>query len=163
MQVSLIVAMSENRVIGVENGLPWHLPEDLRHFKRVTSGHPVIMGRKTFESIGRPLPKRTNIVLTRQKDYCFDGVEVFASVEDALTWTRKNVPEEEEVFFIGGEEIFRQVLPFANRIYLTVIHKKIDGDAFFPEFDQGLFEVISQKNGSGELPHTYYLYEKKRD
>src|SRR6478609_9051985 len=113
--VSLVVAAAQNNVIGKGNALPWDLPNDLKHFREVTAGHAIVMGRKTFESIGRPLPKRRNLVITRQEGYQPKGVEVFGSLEAALA----AVPADEEVFVIGGGEIFKQALPGADRIYLT--------------------------------------------
>jgi dihydrofolate reductase len=129
MIISIIAAVSNNNVIGKDNKLPWHLPGDLKRFKELTTGHTIIMGRKTFESIGRPLPSRRNIVVTRNKDYKADGVEIIHSIKEALDL----VKNEDEVFIIGGEEIYKLALPMANKIYLTRINKEYDGDAFFPE------------------------------
>ena len=141
MTLSMIAAMSDNRVIGVSNSLPWNIPEDLRHFREITSGHPVIMGRKTFESIGRPLPKRRNIVISRQSSYRADGIETVTSLESALALKF----DTEEVFIIGGAEIYRQALPFCQKIYLTVVHQKFEGDAFFPETSSE-FETFSEES-----------------
>src|SRR5690242_6914236 len=112
MKISLVVAMSENRVIGVDNHLPWHIPEDLKRFKKITSGHPIIMGRKTFESIGKPLPNRTNIIISRNKDYRAEGTITCHSLADAIHWASQ-APGNEEIFIIGGGEIFQQALPRA--------------------------------------------------
>jgi dihydrofolate reductase len=160
--ISLIVAVSRNNVIGKDNSLPWTLPADLKHFRETTTGHAVIMGRKTFESIGRPLPKRRNIVITRQADYAPGGVEVMSSLEAALAATAKD----EEAFVIGGGEIFRQALPQANRVYLTRIETDIEGDAFFPELDPGEWQEVSSRPGTVDeknaLPHTFLVFERKR-
>lgn len=146
MILSSIVAMSENRVIGVDNQLPWHLPEDLKYFKRITMGHPIIMGRKTYESIGRPLPGRTNIVVTRQAEWDAEGVVATHSVDEALQVAARQVASDgvEEAFMIGGEELFRQSLHKMDRIYLTQVHAHIDGDAYFPEFDRSQWEEVER-------------------
>jgi dihydrofolate reductase len=161
VKLSLIVAMSENRVIGRDKDLPWHIPEDLKYFKKVTKGHPMIMGRKTFESIGRPLPQRRNIVLTRQEGFQLQGAEVFKSFDEALSVLRSELPPGAEVFVIGGEEIFRLALPLADKIYLTLVHDEFEGDAFFPEFDESKFIQSDLGTGVGELPHTYFTFERK--
>src|SRR5262245_8417642 len=127
--VSLIVAMAENGVIGRDNALPWRLPEDLRRFKTITMGKPVIMGRKTFESIGKPLPGRTNIVLTRDKSWSADGVSVVHSFDEAMA----RAGEVAEVAVIGGAELFRMALARADRIYLTLVHAEVAGDVVFPQ------------------------------
>ena len=122
--ISLIVAHDKNRVIGYENAMPWHLPGDLQYFKQVTMGKPVIMGRKTFESIGRPLPGRRNIIITRNEAYKAEGIEVVTSVEAALAL----VEGTEEIMIIGGEQIFTQCLPIADRLYITLIYHEFKGD-----------------------------------
>lgn len=132
-RLSHIVAMAENRVIGRDGDLPWRISEDLRYFKRVTLGKPVIMGRTTHESIGFPLPGRLNLVLSRRPDFEAKGCEVFASVEGALTRARQE--NAEEVMVIGGEAVYRETLPLANRIYLTRVFGEIDGDVVYPDFD----------------------------
>lgn len=124
--------MNAKRVIGIENRLPWHLPADLQYFKKVTLGKPVIMGRKTFDSIGRPLPHRRNIVVSRDRHFRHDGIEVFHSIEDAM----RAVSDAEEAMVIGGASFYAQMLPMANRLYITLLHdNNIDGDAFFPKWD----------------------------
>src|SRR5687768_9857959 len=134
MIISLIVAAGENNAIGKNNHLPWRLPDEMRHFKNTTMGHPVIMGRKTFESNDNPLPGRLNIVITRNMDFQAKGCAVVHSLDEALKEASKeNI---EEVFVIGGEEIFRQALPIADRLYLTRVHYAFEGDTFFPAFDQ---------------------------
>lgn len=141
--LSMIVAMSKNRVIGRDNQLPWHLPADLKHFKAVTMGKPIVMGRKTFESIGRPLPGRTNVVLTRDKHWTAEGVLVFSSIEDAL----KDLSDEEEVMVIGGSQIYTALLPKAGRLYLTEIDLIVtDGDAFFPELSSSEWKEVERVN-----------------
>lgn len=129
--ISLIVAMDKNRLIGNNNQLPWHLPADLKHFKEITTGHPIIMGRKTYESIGKPLPNRKNIIITRQPDFNAQGCIVANSIEDAV----KKAGNPEEIFIIGGTEIFKQSLDLADKIYLTEIHHSFDGDTYFPNLD----------------------------
>ena len=142
MKVSAIVAMSLNRVIGHKGSLPWHLPEDLKRFRLLTLNHTVIMGRKTFESIGKPLPQRKNFVITRQKEFRPDGVSVFSSLECALT----QCETDKEVFIIGGGEIYVQSLGIVQRIYLTLIEKKIEGDAYFPELEESSFIELSSES-----------------
>ena len=141
MMISLIAALGKNRVIGDHNTLPWNLPADLAHFKEVTMGHPIIMGRKTYDSIGRPLPKRRNIVITRQADLAIPGCEIASSLEDALKMTK----HEAEVFIIGGAQIFEQALPHANRMYLTYIDHDFPGDAYFPEYKESDWKIIDEK------------------
>lgn len=130
--LSAIVAMSTNRVIGNQNKLPWHLPADLKHFKALTTGHTIIMGRKTHESIGKPLPNRANIVLTRDPHYKAPGCEVVTSIDDALAAHA----QETEIFIIGGAEIYKQLLPATHRLYLTLIHHEFAGDAHFPSLEK---------------------------
>lgn len=141
--VSLIAAISENRVIGRDNSMPWHLPEDLRFFKQQTLGKPVIMGRKTFQSIGKPLPQRPNLVVTRSCDWTADGVEVFGSLEDALEAARQLEPS--EIIIGGGADIYKLALPYADKMYLTYIHKTIEGDTFFPEFDASNWQETARE------------------
>ena len=138
MRVSLIVAMAENRVVGFKGGMPWHIPEDLRYFKDKTQGHPVVMGRKTYEAIGAALPGRANIVVTRNRDFAAADADVVHDLAAALEKARAIAEIEggEEVFVIGGAEIYAQALERADRIYLTEIHDRPPGDAFFPEFDK---------------------------
>jgi len=135
--ISLVVAASTNNVIGANGTLPWHLPEDLRHFKQITMGKPIIMGRATFEAIGRPLPGRHNIVLTRQAGYVAEGCDVVDGVAEALA----AAGGADEVMVIGGGEIYRQFLPLAERIYLTRVRAEVDGDTLFPELDMDEWDV----------------------
>ena len=131
LNISIIVAMAENRVIGIENRLPWHLPGDMKWFRRHTLGKPILMGRKTFESLGRPLPERHNIVITGDTAYQAAGATVVHSIDAALR-AAGDVPE---VMIIGGESFYRQMLPQADRLILTLVHADVAGDAWFPEFD----------------------------
>ena len=166
MKLSLIVAAAQNNVIGAGNQLPWHLPQDLKYFKSITLGKPIIMGRKTFESIGRPLPGRTNIVITRQRDWNFAGVLVAQTIEEAIEIAEQFRNEQqqlsEEVMVIGGAEIYRYTLPFADRVYLTRIDIKVDGDAHFPELPESEWKQVSDIAGepSSTLPHRFYIYER---
>lgn len=159
--LSLIVAMGENRVIGVENRLPWHIPEDLKRFKKITLGHPIVMGRKTYESIGKPLPGRTNLVVSRNKEFRAEGVATFSSLEEALSWAER-APGSEEVFVIGGAEIFRLCLEKADRIYLTVVKWPFDGDTYLPAFDESAFDVISTEEISQSPAAVLKVLERKK-
>lgn len=160
MRVSLIAAVSANRVIGRDNQLPWRLPEDLRRFKRLTMGHTLVMGRKTFESIGRPLPGRSTVVITRQPDYAPPGVAVAHSVDEALARAQG-----EEVFVAGGEEIFRQTIGRADRLYLTWIHAEFPGDTRFPELDEREWRIVEREDHGpeGEVPFAYSFLVYERD
>ncbi|MFH2203859.1 MAG: dihydrofolate reductase [Elusimicrobiota bacterium] len=157
MIVSIIVAMSENRVIGRDNRLPWHISEDLKRFKRITTGHAVIMGRKTYESIGQLLPNRTNIIMTRDRKYEREGAVVVHSFDEAIRRSKGD-----EVFVIGGEEIYRRAIQRADRIYLTLIHDELIGDAYFPEFQPTDYTVTEQKRFAEPLPHTFMVLTRKR-
>lgn len=136
MKLAIIVAQAQNRVIGINNKLPWHLPEDLKYFKQVTMGKPIIMGRKTFDSIKRPLPGRTNIVITRDATYQHDGVKVVHSLADACELAESIclIDGHDEAMVIGGAEIYAQALPETDRLYLTQVHADVEGDACFPEY-----------------------------
>ncbi|GGA67859.1 dihydrofolate reductase [Neiella marina] len=138
MRISLIAAMGRNRVIGKDNQMPWHMPADLKHFKQVTMGKPVVMGRKTFESIGRPLPGRLNIVITRDHSYVSEGVSVVDSPEAALAIAQETT---DEVMIIGGGQIYQQFLPQATDLYLTFIDAEPEGDAFFPKWPDKFRQV----------------------
>lgn len=142
-RISLIAAISENRVIGKEGKIPWHLSDDFRRFKERTMGHVIIMGRKTHESIGRPLPGRTNIIITRDTAREFPGCVVARSLEEALSKARE--VEVEEVFICGGGQIYAEALPLADRLYLTVVHAIIDGDAFFPEYAEQFGKTVESE------------------
>lgn len=138
MRVSIIAAMDRNRVIGRDNSLPWHLPADLLWFKKNTMGKPVVMGRKTYESIGRPLPGRTNIVLSRDLNYQAEGCVVVHTLEEAI----RVAEEGEEIMIIGGAQLFEQLLSRANRLYLTRIDAEFDGDSYFPSLESGEWRVV---------------------
>lgn len=158
--VSVIVAVAENGVIGDKNTLLWHISEDLRNFKRVTSGHPVIMGRKTFDSLGRPLPNRTNVVITRQ-NLEIEGAEVVHSLDEALAM----FPAEEEVFVIGGAQIYAEALPRADRFYLTRVHLSYEGDTSFPAWNESEWQRVEcehfERGEKYEHPFTIEIYERK--
>jgi dihydrofolate reductase len=150
MLVSIIAAMDRNRLIGKENRLPWHLPADLAHFKQVTMSKPIIMGRKTFESIGRALPGRTNIVLTRSPDFNAEGVLTANTLEQALNY----VSAEAEVMIIGGSAIYELTLPRADRLYLTYVENSFEGDAWFPDFDLQQWHIIASEEHSADEKNT---------
>jgi len=141
MKVSMIVAASANNVIGANVGMPWHLREDLRRFKEITMGKPMIMGRLTFESIGKALPGRRSIVITRQVDYQQQGIEVVTTPDAAL----ELAGDAEEVMIIGGGEVYKQLLPMTDRIYLTRVHAEFDGDTFFPEINEDEWRIVSSE------------------
>jgi dihydrofolate reductase len=144
--VSAIVAMAENRVIGKNNQLPWHLPADLKHFKELTTGHSIIMGRKTYESIGKPLPNRENIILTRDKNYQAEGCKVVHAIEEAIKLAAHN----KELFIIGGAEIYQQAMPYIHRIYLTVVHHYFEGDTYFPALNNEWREISNERHEADE-------------
>lgn len=190
-KISIIVAMSENHVIGINNGMPWHIPGELPRFKRITTGHPIIMGRKTYESIGKPLPNRLNIIITRDKDYHVEGTIICHSLHEAIEKAKKNViasrfhsneiakqssdekiaavahrsfamtDEENEVFIIGGGQIFTDAIEIADKLYVTVIHKKIEGDTYFPDYEK-IFtkEVFREDHDDGEYNYSFLELEK---
>ena len=139
--ISIIVAVAENGIIGYKNALLWNIKEDMRRFRTTTTGHPVVMGRKTFESIGRPLPKRTNVVITRG-DTVFDGCEMAHSLEEAV----KMFSPDEEVFIIGGAQIYAQALPLADKLYLTIVHRNYEGDTSFPDINMEEWREISRED-----------------
>lgn len=157
MHIALIWAMARNGVIGRDNKLPWYLPEDLKYFKRVTTGKPVIMGRKTYDSIGRPLPNRTNIVVTRDASLTLEGVKVVTSLDDALDIARAEsvISDVEEVIVMGGAEIYAQALPHADRLYVTLVHAEVEGDAFFPPIDLGAYQELAREDFNAEGPNPY--------
>src|ERR1700761_2439301 len=150
MIVSIIVAIGENHAIGKNNQLLWHMPNDLKHFKDVTSGRTIIMGRKTFDSVGKPLPKRRNIVVTRQ-DIIIPGCEVVKSVEDALALCLG----EDEVFIGGGAEIYKLAMPLTNRIYLTIIHHVFEADTFFPEIDKAEWKEVKREDFAADEKNAW--------
>ncbi len=151
MLISGIVAMAQNRVIGKQNQLPWHLPADLKHFKDVTMGKPILMGRKTYDSIGRALPGRCNVIITRDNSLSAPGCIVANSIETALT----SVAYEDEVFVIGGAALFQQMLDRIQRFYFTIIHEDIDGDVSFPEIDLKQWQEVSREKFSADQHNPY--------
>lgn len=162
MMISIIVAVSENQVIGRDNQLPWHLPADLKYFKTLTTGHTIVMGRNTYDSIGKPLPNRENVVITRNADFNPAGVKVVHSLEDALKYCSL---KEEEVFIIGGDSIYRQAINFVSKIYLTRVHCMLaDGNAFFPRLDASFWGLKSStfypKDEKNEYDYSFEVYER---
>jgi dihydrofolate reductase len=160
-KISLIVAMGENRVIGVDNRMPWHLSADLKRFRQITLGKPIVMGRKTHESIGRPLPGRKNIVLTSDRSYGAPGCTVVHGLDEAL-----READAEEVMVIGGSSLYQEFLPQADRLYLTLIHREFPGDTFFPEFDWAAWREVAREDvdedpASG-LSYSFLVLERKR-
>lgn len=160
-KISLIVAVAENGIIGTGGTMPWHITEDFRHFKEVTLGHSVVMGRKTYESIGRPLPRRRNIVITRNPDLAIEGCEMASSLEGALAMC---AGEEEEVFVIGGGEIYRQAMPLADRLYITHVGVAVEGDTRFPTIDPAIwYEVRREEFSRGsEFDHPFAFVDYER-
>ncbi len=160
--ISFIVAMDKNQTIGKDNQLPWHLPEDLKFFKRVTMGHPIAMGRKTHESIGRVLPGRENIIITRNPSYQCDECTVFYSIEEFVKYSHNR---NGEIFVIGGAEIFRELLPFADCLYITYIDETFEGDTFFPEFNHVEWLLTTNetgiKNEKNPYDYEFRVYHRK--
>ena len=161
MTLSIIVAVSRNQVIGKDNQLIWKLSADLKRFKALTTGHTIIMGRKTFDSIGKPLPNRTSIVITRQKDYKIEGCIVVNSLEEAL----EKAADQEEVFIIGGGAIYKDALAKANKVYYTKVHKDFEGDTFFPVIDSQEWESVSREDcmpdEKNEYAYSFIDYKRK--
>jgi dihydrofolate reductase len=165
MIVSLIAAASENNVIGKDNWMPWDLPAELAYFRNVTRGKTVIMGRKTYDSVGRPMPNRHNIIVSRNAGLTIPGVDVVGSVEEALELARKD--NLDEIFVTGGEQIYRAALPYADRIYLSRVHTTIEGgEAFFPEFDENQWKIVSaekyESDAENAIPFTKIVYERMK-
>ena len=160
--LSLIVAMAENRTIGRNNELPWRLSEDLKYFKSVTMGKPIVMGRKTFDSIGKPLPGRLNIVITRNADWQHPEVRPANSLEQAVAIAAEENPENGEVMVIGGEEIYRTALERADRLYITRVQAKVEGDAFFPEYNESEWQEVGrqQPESPSDIPYFFQVLER---
>ena len=156
--ISAIAAVGKNRELGKSGKIPWYIPGELKHFKEITMGHPVIMGRKTHESIGRALPGRTNIVIARNPDYKAEGCVVVSLIEDAITEAKKH--EKEEVFIIGGGEIYKLAWPYIDRLYLTIINKSFEADTFFPEYSE-FDKVISRKDTKSDNYNISFLELEK--
>jgi dihydrofolate reductase len=160
MKISLIVAMASNRAIGINNQLPWHLSADLKKFKKITMGSPILMGRKTYESIGRPLPGRTNIIISRNVNYQQEGCLVFNEIEQALAYCHSH----EEIFVIGGSSLYESMMPLADKLYLTEVKKDFTGDTFFPEIDLRFWQEVERVNIIDDpdvcFEYSFVQYEK---
>ncbi|KPJ67701.1 MAG: hypothetical protein AMJ43_03440 [Coxiella sp. DG_40] len=161
MQISIIAGMADDRLIGVDNRLPWHLSADLRRFKAITMGKPIVMGRKTHESIGKPLPGRRNIVISRDEDFKSAGCEVYHSLQEAF----EALKESEEVMIIGGAEIYKQTLPLANKMYLTFIHHHFEGDKYFPKWNAEEWREVEHADYPADeknpYPYSFVTLERK--
>ncbi len=167
IRVALIVAQAQNRVIGRNNQLPWYLPNDLKYFKQVTLGKPILMGRKTFASIGKPLPGRTNIVITRDLEFRADGVKVAHSLEEAIALGKAQceVQGGDELMVIGGDQIYAQSLPLADRLYLTQVHAEVAGDAHFPVIDPALWHEVGREDfaaeGANPFDYSFIVLDRR--
>ena len=163
MLISAIVAVSRNGVIGKDNQIPWYLPEDLKFFKRTTLDHHILMGRKNYQSIGKPLPKRTNVVITRDPYFVSTGCVVVHSIEEALQVAHDN--GETEAFIIGGGEIYKQAMPYVQKLYISEVDVEVEGDVFFPEIDKSEWDVVSEEhfpfNERNAFSFTVRVYERK--
>jgi dihydrofolate reductase len=159
MTISIVVAIAENNAIGMHNQLLWHLPADLKHFKQITSHHSIIIGRKTFDSVGKPLPNRRNIIVTRQ-DITIEGCEVVKSIDEAIALCKG----ENEVFIVGGAEIYKQAMDKTDKIYLTIVHKTFDADAYFPEIDHQKWKETEredhQADEKNKIPYSFITLER---
>jgi len=157
MKISLIVAMASNRAIGLNNQMPWHLSADLKKFKKITMGAPILMGRKTYESIGRPLPGRTNIIISRNPSYSQPGCLVFNDIDKALA----SCGDSDEIFVIGGSDFYKSMLPVADTLYLTQIHQDFPGDTFFPEIDAGQWVEVEREDidDDPDVSFSYSFFE----
>lgn len=149
--ITLIAAAAENNALGKDNQLVWHLPIDFKRFKEITSGHYIIMGRKTFESFPKPLPNRTHVIITRQKNYTVENCIVVNSIEEAIA----ACPKEEDIYIIGGAEIYKQSIPFAEKIELTRVHANFDADAFFPEIDLNEWKITFEEPHLKDDKHNF--------
>lgn len=168
MKIALIVAMARNHVIGKDNTMPWHLPEDLRHFKRVTLGKPVVMGRNTYESIGKPLVQRANIIISRNPAYRVEGATVVHSLDAALALGAdllRDAGPDAELMIIGGAQIYAQALPLAQRLYLTEVHAEPEGDASFPQFDRSQWQEVAREehaaSASNACAYDFLVLDRK--
>lgn len=163
MRISCIVAVAENNVIGKDNDIPWYLPADLKYFKRTTLDHHILMGRNCYQSIGKPLPKRTNVILTRDPFYIASSCLVAHSIEEGLLMAKEN--GEEECFIIGGGEIYKQSIAFWDRIYLTKVDLKVEGDIYFPDLDMDEWSLVSEeahsKDEKNEYDYRFLVYDRK--
>ena len=158
--ITIIAAIANNNALGINNKLIWHLPEDLKRFKRVTNGHHVIMGRKTFESLGKPLPNRTTIIITRNKNYKANNCIVVNSLDEAL----KNAKQDKNPFILGGAEIYKLAMPIADKLDLTIVHYEFEADAFFPEIDTSIWKETSREKFKADemnkYDYSFVTYEK---
>ena len=162
--VTIVVAMAKNNAIGKDNQLLWHLPSDLKHFKELTSGHPIIMGRKTFESIGKPLPNRTNIVISRKKDWFQEGILIVGSIKEAVKFAKKI---DEEVFVIGGGNIYEQTIDLADKLEVTLVDAELGADTFFPKINEKVWqktnEEYHQKDEKNEFDFCFQTFERIKE
>lgn len=150
--MTIIVAMGENNAIGADNQLLWHLPNDLKHFKNLTSGHPIVMGRKTYESIGKPLPNRTNIVVSQKKDWFEEGILIVGSLKEALKFAKKI---DEDFFVIGGGSIYKQTIDLADKLEVTLVNATLNGDTFFPEINPKEWKKVDEEHHAKDDKHAY--------
>lgn len=161
---TIVVAMGKNREIGVDNQLLWHLPKDLKHFKEITSGHPIIMGRKTYESIGEPLPNRTNIVVSRKKDWFEEGILIVGSLKEALKFAKKI---DENVFIIGGGNIYEQTIDLVDKLEVTLVDAELNADTFFPKIDEKIWrktdEICHEKDEKNNYNFCFQTFERKSE
>lgn len=171
MILSIIAAIANNNEIGMKNKLLWNLPADMKHFREITSGHTVIMGRKTFESIGQPLPNRKNIIITRDKDYSHEGIDIVNSLEEAIRFASlengrefEENQDEVEIFIIGGGEIYKQAIEKANKLYITEVHQDFNGDTLFPIVDKNIWKEIHREDHEPDeknnIPYSFVEYKK---
>ena len=162
--ITIIVAMGLKNEIGANNQLLWHLPKDLKHFKEITSGHPIIMGRKTYESIGKPLPNRTNIVVSTKKDWFEEGILIVGSLKEAIKFAKKM---DEEIFIIGGGNIYEQTIDLAEKLEVTQVNAELKADIFFPKINPKIWnktnEVSHEKDEKNEYDFSFQTYERKTD
>jgi len=156
--ISIIVAVTKNNVIGNNGIMPWKIKGEQRRFKELTTGHTIIVGRKTFQAEGKPLPNRKTIIISKTKNIECENCVTVKSLKEALGLAK----DEKEIFIAGGGEIYRQVLPMTDRIYLTIIDKVIEGDVYFPEINEDEFVKIYEERIEGEIPYTYYTYERRK-
>lgn len=160
-RLCIIVAMARNRTIGIDNTMPWRIPEDLKHFKALTMGHHMIMGRKTFDSIGKPLPGRTTVVVTRAPNLKIEGCIMAHSLEEAIAVCAGD----DKVFIVGGAELYQQALPLVDTLYITEIQQEVEGDAYFPEFDKGAWQAVSREQRSQTEPEAleyhFAVYQRR--
>lgn len=159
MKISIIAAIGKNRELGKDNKLLWHIPEDMKRFKKVTANHPVIMGRKTYESIGRALPERRNIIVTRDRNFTALGCDIFHSLEEAIDFAK--TLKDKEIFIIGGGEIYKQAMIYADKLYLTIIDEEFDADTYFPEYPE-FDKIVYKKSGISEEGLKFTFLELER-